>query len=121
MKNLPTKKPLFVPLKAEFFNLFESGEKTFELRRLRGGWNGSQCHKGRDVTLSYGYGKQRRLYGKVGRVYIAQSINSLLNSHPHGGFLWKMIMPQTQCLEDAVARGVETVGDGPVIAFEVIL
>lgn len=58
-------KPLFVPLKAQFFNAFERGEKTYEYRPYGPRWNERTCSVGRSVLLSFGYGKQRRLRGVV--------------------------------------------------------
>lgn len=58
-------KPLFIPLKAEYFNAFESGEKREELRLYGQRWNERTCRVGRAITLSYGYGKSRRMHGKI--------------------------------------------------------
>lgn len=58
-------KPLFIPLKAEFFDAFERGDKTHEYRAYGPRWNEKTCVPGRLVTLSRGYGKQKRLQGRV--------------------------------------------------------
>ncbi len=58
-------KPLFIPLKAEFFEEFERGEKDTEYRRRTQQWNGTACRIGRRVVLSRGYGKARRLTGTI--------------------------------------------------------
>lgn len=58
-------KPLFIPLKSEFFEAFENGTKDTEYRPYGPRWNEKTCSIGRDVVLSYGYGKQRRLRGVV--------------------------------------------------------
>ena len=58
-------KPLFIPLKAEYYEAFEDGTKNTEYRKYGPGWNEKTCRVGRAVTLSYGYGKQRRLSGVV--------------------------------------------------------
>jgi len=58
-------KPLFIPFKKEYFEAFERGEKTFEFRQYGPRWNEKTCVPGRAVTLSCGYGKQRRLYGVI--------------------------------------------------------
>lgn len=60
-------KPLFVPLKAEFYDAFASGTKTEELRRYGPRWNERVCRIGRAVTLSRGYGKTARLTGRIWR------------------------------------------------------
>jgi hypothetical protein len=58
-------KPLFVPLKARYFDAFARGEKTDELRRYGPRWNERTCVVDRPVILSRGYGRQRRLTGRI--------------------------------------------------------
>lgn len=58
-------KPLFVPLKTEWFLAFERGEKTVEYRRGKR-WNTRTCRVGRAVTLSLGY-SGRRLSAVIAR------------------------------------------------------
>lgn len=58
-------KPIFIPLKAEYYEAFENGTKNTEYRRYGKQWNERNCRIGRNVTLSYGYGKARRLRGIV--------------------------------------------------------
>jgi len=60
-----SEKPLFIPLKTEFYEQFENGTKTDELREYGKRWNEKTCRVGRAVTISKGYGKQNRLYGVV--------------------------------------------------------
>lgn len=60
-----SEKPLFIPLRAKWFELFERGEKTIEYRPLGARWNAVTCRPGRAVTLSYGYGMRRRLSGHI--------------------------------------------------------
>jgi hypothetical protein len=60
-----TKKPLFIPLKTEFFNAFASGSKTVEYRKYGARWNETTCSIGRAVVLSNGYGKKHRLTGII--------------------------------------------------------
>lgn len=54
-------RPLFIPLKREYFEAFERGEKTAEWRPYGPRWNARTCLIGRRATLSLGYGKGRRL------------------------------------------------------------
>lgn len=63
----PNLKPLFIPLKREYFEAFKSGVKTEELRRYGPRWNTETCTIGRPVTLSLGYGKAHRITGKIWR------------------------------------------------------
>ncbi len=57
--------PLFIPLKAEYFQRFARGEKREEYRLLGSRWNKRTCYPGRPVVLSCGYGKSQRLRGRV--------------------------------------------------------
>ena len=65
-------KPLFIPLKTEYFEAFQNGSKTTEYRQSGGRWNEKTCRVGRRVTLSKGYGKQHRLTGRVAGFEIKQ-------------------------------------------------
>lgn len=58
-------KPLFIPLKAEYFEAFKAGTKTTEYRVYGPRWNERTCAIGRPVVLSKGYGKAHRLTGTV--------------------------------------------------------
>ena len=58
-------KPLFLPLKAEYYDQFASGEKRDELRLYGPHWNERTCPVGRPVILSRGYGKQHRLRARI--------------------------------------------------------
>lgn len=58
-------RPLFIPLKAEFYDAFLSGTKTTEYRRHGPGWNAKTCTVGRRVVLSKGYGKAHRVTGTI--------------------------------------------------------
>ena len=62
-------KPLFIPLKAQFYEAFENGTKDTEYRKYGPRWNADTCFIGRKVTLSYGYGKKRRLSGEIVVIY----------------------------------------------------
>ena len=56
---------LFVPLMSCYYEAFERGEKTEELRLYGPRWNESTCRIGRAITLSKGYGKKNRLDGTI--------------------------------------------------------
>lgn len=56
---MATDRPLWIPLRAEYFNAFASGMKTVEYRRHGPGWNEDTCWPGRDVVLANGYGWTR--------------------------------------------------------------
>jgi hypothetical protein len=59
-----TSTPLFLPVKAAYFEAFRTGMKTIEYRR-GSRWNARTCFIGREVVLSCGYGTQRRLRGRI--------------------------------------------------------
>ncbi|HRQ87335.1 MAG TPA: hypothetical protein PLA50_00950 [Bacteroidia bacterium] len=63
-------RPLFIPLKREFFDAFERREKHEEYRRLGPCWNAETCRPGRAVTLSLGYGRRRRLSGRIASFHV---------------------------------------------------
>lgn len=65
-------KPLFIPLKREYYEQFESGEKTYEIRKHGKRWHSGTCWVGRKATVSLGYGKSNRLNMVVSKVEIKQ-------------------------------------------------
>ncbi len=65
MKRTPPEKPLFIPLKTQFFEAFKDGSKSTEYRKLGPRWNADTCRIGRAVVLSKGYGKAHRLRGII--------------------------------------------------------
>lgn len=81
-----TEKPLFVPLKAEYYEAFEDGSKTVEYRRYGRGWNERTCRVGKAVVLSYGYGKARRLNGIVTgfKIVGADAHEAIRSVYPEG-------------------------------------
>ncbi len=64
-ERLVKRKPLFIPLKTQYFEAFECGSKTSELRVYGARWNEKTCYIGREVVLSKGYGKKHRLHGMI--------------------------------------------------------
>jgi len=76
-KTTKEKKPLFVPLKTEYFEAFVSGAKQEEFRPLGRGWNQRTCFAGRPVTISKGYGKKYRRDGFIIGVRIVDEPNDL--------------------------------------------
>ena len=60
-----TEKPLFIPLKTEFYEAFCDGSKTVEYRKYGPGWNEHTCRIGKSVAISKGYGKQHRREGVI--------------------------------------------------------
>lgn len=58
-------RPLFVPLKSQYYEAFIDGSKDTEYRKYGKGWNERTCVVGRRVTISKGYGKQNRRTGTI--------------------------------------------------------
>lgn len=58
-------KPLFIPLKTEYYEAFADGTKTEELRLYGPRWHEETCFIGREVVLSKGYGKKNRMTGRI--------------------------------------------------------
>lgn len=58
-------KPLFIPLKKEWYVLFDTGLKNIEYRQYGKRWNLATCYTGRKVVLSCGYGKHHRRNGVI--------------------------------------------------------
>ncbi len=58
-------KPLFIPLKTEYYRAFEGGGKDTEYRLHGGPWTESQCVVGRSVNIRRGYSTPDNLYGVV--------------------------------------------------------
>ncbi len=67
-------KPLFIPLKREWFEKFKDGSKTVEYRPLGPRWNPGTCTKNRPVVLSLGYGKDHRLHGRVEAFWTSEAL-----------------------------------------------
>jgi hypothetical protein len=63
-------KPLFIPLRTEYFEAFRNGTKTREYRTEGRMWNHLTCRPGRPVILSKGYGKAHRLNGVIGSAHL---------------------------------------------------
>lgn len=62
---MPIMKPLFIPLKRQYYEEFVSGTKTVEYRKYGRGWNENTCSLGRPVVISLGYSKHRRSLGVI--------------------------------------------------------
>lgn len=61
-------KPLFIPLKTEYFNAFKDGTKDTEYRIYGDRWNFDTCVIGRPVIISKGYGTNERINGIIENV-----------------------------------------------------
>ncbi|MFZ5698756.1 MAG: hypothetical protein ACOY9J_08610 [Pseudomonadota bacterium] len=70
-------KPLFIPLKSEYFDAFARGEKTTEYRRWSARWCATSCVIGREVILSKGYGNKYRLRGVITSFSVCETPDEL--------------------------------------------
>lgn len=64
-------RPLFIPLKREYYDCFAARTKNVEFRPFGPRWNFGTCQIGRRVVLSLGYGTAHRLTGVVQSFRIA--------------------------------------------------
>lgn len=62
---MEAEKPLFIPLKKQYFDDFIAGRKSCELRKYGPRWNETSCRVGRPVVLSCGYSAKRRVSARV--------------------------------------------------------
>lgn len=92
--SMSSDKPLFIPLKAEYYDAFVRREKSEELRKWGPRWNNKVCAVGRQVVLSRGYGKTNRMRGiirmvRTGSLAILteKQRQSMLNLYNHPGMI----------------------------------
>ena len=117
---------LFVPMGRREFLLFQSGRKTFEVRRRGRQWTKQFVTQGRKVEIRLGYGKTyKALWGTISLVYEVGSVDELFETVP-----FKQVMPVAGNLEIAKefalweffgTGGLDTSFKLDLIAFEVIL
>lgn len=67
-------KALFLPLATEHYIAFENRTKRYEMRLHGKRWNKTTCYTGRNVVLSCGYGKHRRMRGTIKGITITELI-----------------------------------------------
>lgn len=77
-------KPLFVPLKTEYFNAFKDGSKTTEYRLYGPRWHEGTIIPGRLATLSHGYSGPRL---KATVVRMRKIRNNITDLYPRGAIL----------------------------------
>ncbi len=65
-------KPLFIPLRAQYFADFVAGMKHYEYRPLGPRWNEKVCFRGRPVLLSRGYGLRERATGVITEFFVSR-------------------------------------------------
>lgn len=82
-------KPLFIPLRTEWFRKFEEGSKNVEFRAYGPRWNERTCYRGREAVLSHGYSGARlkRLVTKFERLPRAKAPMAALEIYPDAEFI----------------------------------
>jgi hypothetical protein len=60
-----TEKPLFIPLKKEYYEAFARGRKDTEYRLYSKRWSIYNCRLGSIVILSCGYSKGNRIRARI--------------------------------------------------------
>ena len=80
-------RPLFIPLRREYYDAFASGDKWEEFRPLGPRWNARTCPPGRRVTLSMGYGIKHR---RVGTIW-----GFRIDNNPHSMPGWSACYPDS--------------------------
>ncbi|MBB3267703.1 hypothetical protein FHW79_005368 [Azospirillum sp. OGB3] len=109
------RKPLFVPLATSPYRWFESGTKTWELRRVGGQFQPKHLPAGRAATLSRGYSTPDRMRATVGRHVVGDHILDVLQAAG-----WKSVIPNATGPEEAIHLARQILGDkpGPFIGIE---
>lgn len=112
-------RPLFVPLSTEPFRWFQSGKKTWEMRRARGAFLPARLTLGRPVTLRRGYSTSDNLHGTIGTVIDGQTIQEVFNRL----FYWFELIPVASSESEAIDMCSKILGPkpGPFVAFHVTL
>jgi len=67
---------LFVPLAGKWYDLFASGEKTWELRGIGNQFNEKQVQIGREVEIRRGY-SAKPLFGTIFGIFIVKDYDEL--------------------------------------------
>lgn len=74
-------KPLFIPLTKRWYEEFASGRKDIEYRKAGKRWNLNTCFHGREVVLSCGYGKSRRMKGIIEYAWVETDPNEFSDDY----------------------------------------
>lgn len=91
-------KPLFIPLRTEWFRKFESGDKTTEYRAYGPRWNERTCRVGRKATISHGYSGKRlhRVVGGFKKVPHNRAPFAAQNIFPDAQFIAAIWLPEAK-------------------------
>ena len=113
---------VFVPLSAEPYSWFDSGKKTWELRKAERQFTETHLRPGRDVELRRGYSDAgTALWGRIIDVVRAKSVEEFFRLVPHS-----VVIPTAASEEEAVETAkkilkLENGSSKDVIGFEIRL
>lgn len=113
---------LFVPLSSEPYAWFESGTKTWELRKAERQFTEKHLRPGRDVELRRGYSDPRNsLWGRISDVKRAKSVEQFFQSVPY-----RQVIPKAENRSEAISiakriLNIEQSTNKDVIGFRVDL
>lgn len=102
-----TEKPLFIPLKTEWFREFEAGTKDTEYRAYGPRWNENTCRVGRAATISHGYNGKRlsRVVACFTKLAAADAPAVARVIYPAASHIAAIHMPVTASTEVGSCRG----------------
>lgn len=106
MKPVEQMNRLFVPLAAEPYHWFESGQKAWELRKCGRQFTERQVIPGRRIELRYGYSnRERSLHGTIVQVYSACGLKRFFDTVDY-----RLVIPPALNQADAIRRAASILG-----------
>jgi hypothetical protein len=89
-------KPLFIPLKTQWFREFEAGTKNTEYRAYGPRWNERTCRVGRKATVSHGYSGKRleRIVAAFVSIPWAEAPEVARSIYPDAAFIAAIHLPR---------------------------
>ena len=90
-----SEKPLFIPLRTQWFREFEAGTKDTEYRAYGPRWNERTCRVGRRATVSHGYSGKRleRVVAAFEALSWADAPESARAIYPDAAFIAAIHLP----------------------------
>lgn len=92
-----TEKPLFIPLRTQWFREFEAGTKDTEYRAYGPRWNENTCRVGRKATVSHGYSGKRleRVVAGFEKLYWTVAPDSAKAIYPDAEWIAAIHLPRS--------------------------
>jgi hypothetical protein len=90
-------KPLFIPLRTQWFREFEAGTKDTEYRAYGPRWNERTCRIGRKATVSHGYSGKRleRVVASFEMMSWSHAPKVAQDIYPYADFIAAIHLPNT--------------------------